>query len=805
MKLKEDIKKAKFWYEESVKKILLKAKMDDAVSELETMSENLGTISRTLDENFAVCVLGEAGIGKSTLINSIIDDTEYIVPSGGGHGPLTANALRVVHSEQKKINVLYHGRDKIKETLQKLLKKIRKENKSENDAEIENEHQSDEAEDEQEEKLKTEEDKEKEIIEAERKARILVCGQQNQDIDPEYLVSCLRHILKIKNKKNLPIKEEHKKNLDEVIDAVNLGSSKKQREITFADRNVFRTALAAHATGHLSPLVFEMRIEWPSQTLKHSLEIIDLPGVGIHNDLYQSTTSEFLRLKAKAVMLVVRDRGLTEESVAVLKQSGFLNRFLHSLHDPSSDPVRILATVVHIDNIAKTAWQKDKASTPDGRAIKPLHEHFSDAAKSSKENIARETKNLIAKEWNSSDAGLNEDQQQIIDRLFGALGVFPISALQYRLNTSPDPDEFERPFLNVDQSGIPSLRDELGNIATECCLEREERANRMLESFLVSARSHLNVLSAKLSNGTRLENERSEFESALNSYIEGQKSGYHHRKGSFRSFLRKSIPSQIEDKVSIASNKAKDDMHSLIEAMADYPWNTIRAAVTRFGTYYGAKHINLPEQFAVLFEAPVARVWSKEILSNIKKETLGFTDYEGQLLEEIFRWAKKNYVNYRTDLLQALISEVDVRRKQLNDLSAHAINEQGGEVKSALLTLIKNKVRNKCVRFVEANLHHGPGVKLRMIKMFYLIAKDIAEATAPPVGELLNVKFKLVEETILKSFKENSNPLEDAKEALIERFDKKLERDGVKGNEILKLIEKALPQSPGSSKLLPAS
>ena len=129
MKLKQDIKIAQKWYEDSVKTVLRKAKMDEEIAQLEDISKNLDEIYQALDENFAVCVLGEAGIGKSTLINSIIDDKENIVPSGGGNGPLTANALRVSYSENKRINVMYHGRDKIKETLKSLLTKIRKERK----------------------------------------------------------------------------------------------------------------------------------------------------------------------------------------------------------------------------------------------------------------------------------------------------------------------------------------------------------------------------------------------------------------------------------------------------------------------------------------------------------------------------------------------------------------------------------------------------------------------------------------------------------------------------------------------------
>jgi hypothetical protein len=799
MKLKQDIQKVRLWYENSVKKILIKSKLDDAVNELDEFSLKLDKICQALDENFAVCVLGEAGIGKSTLINSIIDDHEHIVPSGGGHGPLTANALRVVYSEQKRIKVLYHGRKVVSETLRKLLAKIRAEKKQGDALSAEEGLESETEEGEEppdKENFKTENDREKEILEAEKRARILVCGKQSSDIELSYLVSCLRHILKIKNKNSLPILAEHKSNLEDVMEAIKLGSSKEFKEISYTDRSLFRKALSDHATGHLSPLVFEMLIEWPSPTLKHSLEIIDLPGVGIHNDLYKNTTSDFLRLKAKAVMLVVRDRGLTDESVLVLKESGFLNRFLHSLHDPSSDPIRILAAVVHIDDIARSSWLADKDASPDGRATKNLASHFSDVANSAREYISRVTRELFEKEWTSVDAELNKDQKEIIDRLFGSLSIFPISALQFRLNTNPDAEDVQRPFLTEEQTGIPNLRNELSNISTQCCLEREERATSMLSSFLASARSHLKVLSAKLSDASRLDNERAEFERALNAYIAGQSSGYHHRKGQFRSFLRRTIPGQIEDKVCNAALKAKDDMQKVVVGMEDYPWNTIRAAVTRFGTYYGSRHINLPNQFAVLFEAPVARIWSRDILNNIKKETLSFTEYESQLLEEIFKWSKLNYANYRTDLLQALIEETDVRRGKINGLSAHAIDEQSGEVTKALLNLITTKIRNRCVRFVEANEHNGPGVKFRMINMFHKIAQDIADATTGPVAELLTQKFRAVEESIRKSFKENHDPLNDAKDALIDRYDKKLEREGVKSNEILRLIDASNLEAP---------
>jgi hypothetical protein len=65
----------------------------------------------------------------------------------------------------------------------------------------------------------------------------------------------------------------------------------------------FRLKLREHACGFLAPLIMEMTIQWPSPLL-NSVELVDLPGIGILSDVYASVTSDYLRNRAKAVMLV---------------------------------------------------------------------------------------------------------------------------------------------------------------------------------------------------------------------------------------------------------------------------------------------------------------------------------------------------------------------------------------------------------------------------------------------------------------------------------------------------------------------
>src|SRR5688500_1955550 len=60
-----------------------------------------------VEQELSVCFLGAAGVGKSTLINSLVAGREAVLPAGGV-GPLTAQALTVRHSSEPRFEVTYH-------------------------------------------------------------------------------------------------------------------------------------------------------------------------------------------------------------------------------------------------------------------------------------------------------------------------------------------------------------------------------------------------------------------------------------------------------------------------------------------------------------------------------------------------------------------------------------------------------------------------------------------------------------------------------------------------------------------------
>jgi hypothetical protein len=68
-------------------------------------------------------------------------------------------------------------------------------------------------------------------------------------------------------------------------------------------------------------------------------------------------------------------------------------------------------------------------------------------------------------------------------------------------------------------------------------------------------------------------------------------------------------------------------------------WATLRASVRRGGRYFGASDINLPTEFALRFEEPVAEVWGKKILNDIRTETKDYANDCVALVDQVAEWA----------------------------------------------------------------------------------------------------------------------------------------------------------------------
>lgn len=738
--------------------------------------------------NYSVCLLGQAGVGKSTLLNTLVAGAEIVVPSGGGTGPLTANALKVSYDETKSFRVLYHGKDKINQlrfTLDGIIYRESNDGTATDPVPVDEMVAHGYA---KEAELDTEEDQISKSEAALRSAKLLITGEQTGDRSTEYLADGLRLIVGTELKYGSQILDEDLQRVKSVIDALLVARKGEYLEFSDAISQNFRKELRNHACGFLAPMINELEISWPSETLVDGIEIVDLPGIGIVSDVYANVTAHYLRKEAQSVMLVADSRGLREEDAILLRDSGFLVRLMHSMDDPESDPVKLIVVVVKIDDVATENHRNDKSEN--GKALSTKQQHFESVVQRCRVEVRRQLVDFIQKIWLSEDSDSNSSKQDVIRRLSDNLEVFPVSAIQYRMLIEGDEDE--NPFLKSEElTNIPALRKELIGAAYQ---QRETYRRRFQEGrklFFDRISSQINTQIALRAENEMtpemlaLKNEFAYFTNKLN--LE-----YNNRLGELRNYLRNTVPGKIADKVEISAGRAEHEINTYLGSMKNAHWATLRAAVRRKGSFQGARNINLPQDFALRFEEPLAEMWSKEILQGLREETKRFSAFRADAMAQIDRWAKDREIN-PPPLLEALLVDLNTEQQELENIESGAVEDLREHVRKSLQDKIEGPIREQCTEFVDSNRDTGAGVKSRILHLFETIAKIAVDAAKEPANELLMEQFQIAEFQLLKNFKENQNPIEQILSAFEDAENNSFAEQGGPTLEELKSLIDSMP------------
>jgi len=772
------------WFNKFVRAALLKTEPPATIEEIDKLGGQLEQLGKNREQLFPICLLGQAGVGKSTLINTLIADNTIVVPSGGGTGPLTANALRVVYGETPSFTVRYHTAKQLGQTRFILESAIRRESKTSTPDDTEKRESDAEYEE-----LKLDDEKQRgaRTEEAVGQAKLLIAASQSAPRELPYLADALRWIIGQPIRFGSQVLPEDLVRMNEVKEALRHANSETSKLFASADNPNFGRQLRDHACGYLAPLIVEMSIKWPSDVLKNGLELVDLPGLGILSDAYASVTSDYLRSRAKAVMLVADSRGIRKEDADLLRSSGFLNRLLHAGSDLSSDPVAFFVVVVKIDYVAVENWRNDRAVN--GKALKNRAEHFHDQVERCRTDIKQRLGEYLREVWQEDSEG----KKEVIQSILTNLQIFPVSAPQYRLHLKPD-DEEDRPFLpDIAATNIPALRVAVSDVATRCLAEQIRRYNEVHQRFFGQLRAKIELLGAQFTEERQIESEVAQFKADLEEFLNTLRREFDGRRGAFRNFMRKTVPVKIEARVEGGSTKAQQGIRNYMRSLSDAHWRTLQAAVRREGTFYGSRHINLPNDFALRFEEPIAEVWSREILIDVRKETREYADYQSAAVKQVLAWARDRKTKLSTRLLEALVEDVDQRRQQLNAVGREAVDELRDKVRTELIKTIEGPIRRKCKKFVEDQQDRGAGVRNRILELFDQLAQEVVTAAAEPAKVLLVARFKEVEKEILAAFREHSEPLDEAAAALVRRKEKET---GLNDAELRRIIAEAMEAMP---------
>ena len=618
----------------------------------------------------------------------------------------------------------------------------------------------------------------------------MVKGNQDNTAEVPYLIDSLRSVggWKIRGKSQ-PLKEDRER-LQRLKAALELAKQNKPyvQESTDHDPR-FRDELKAHASGFLAPLIKELRVFWDSPLLKQGLAVIDLPGIGIAGDVHRDITSKWIREKARAIVLVIDHRGITQSAADLLYKSGFLNSLLYSSEDPADDPILIVA-VVKVDDIADSKYATDKSKR---KAV-----HFKDVCRETKETVRAQLLAELEKVWSPAAGEGSEQRAKVLQNIMNTLQIHPVSAIQYRRVLEHDEDD--SPFLSdPEETNIPRFTRAL----EELVRARRQRIAQALdeagENFFLQVNGAVKLIHAQWQDGNHAQVEADQLRPELMEFIAPKRKEFYSRQGAFREFLKGTIPKRIEALVHEASRKAEKDIERYLRGLREAHWNTLRAAVRKGGTFIGARHINLPVDFALRFEEPVADAWAITLLKEIRSATKEFTDDCISLVDEVVAWAKAQGTRVSADLIEAQREAIKADSKKLTAVGKEMVQELRESVKSSLIKCIEPPIRRKCAAFVKKGDDVGTGVKSRILDLFSELAEDVIAAASDPAIQLLVTTFHGVEAEIRTVLKQYDDPLLTSADAIVSSHENRIRRSDVqKRKAVLSEIGTILESIPDS-------
>lgn len=795
-RLIEDTRKLKEWYQSYARPFL---EGNIAPEKLAEFDKDLGRIAKIVDvceKDLAVCFLGSSGVGKSTLVNAMLGGRETVVPSGGV-GPLTAQALVVQYSEKPGFDVEYHGAGPIWKTIMGLEWGFKKEL---GPALMVDEPTPEELGEQDEVYLPSAEVNPTEALEDDitqgeagpregtkelkKRAQLLVAGVQDSERPLQYLLDSLRQTLGHKRIWLTQPNPEDEPRLKRIKEAIELAKRKQTLAVEGTrDDPGFRLALHEHATGFLAPLIKKLTLRWNAPILSNGILLVDLPGVGIVQDVHKEITRKWIREEAHALVMVVDHRGIPNEVADASRE--FLNSLLYS-DEPDDDPI-LIAVVTRIDDLASDGYRQDKSRK---KAV-----HFEEAAKQAKEKFPEVFRKYFEDLWISQSEAA-ESRKDVVHGLLSRLQVHPVSAPEFNRLVADDDDD--RSFLrDVERTGIPEFVRSLSALAEERrskALDTLAERCQMLHSGVLTT---IDLIEAQWESGSRAAEEAESLRRDLEGFMAPLRGELQRRQGAYRQFLKTGAPQRIRDLVGQSKLKASASISRYLRRLEGAHWATLKASVTRGGRFSGALQIDLPAEFALRFEEPIAEIWGKDILKSIRHETKNYAQSCVGIVEEVTNWALEQHARVQAKLIEAQRDLIRADAKRLETVGREMVKELRDDVRAQLIERIEGPIRKRCAQFVAKNEHIGVGVKQRILALYEELPDLVADAAEEPTNKILGKLFKEVEKEILEAFLDHQDPLEAAVDAIVQSHQSTLGRsDAQKRRRVLEEIgalRKALP------------
>jgi len=461
--------------------------------------------------------------------------------------------------------------------------------------------------------------------------------------------------------------------------------------------------------------------------------------------------------------------GVTEASADLLRSTGFLNSLLHETGNDEAEPVLLVVAVMKLDLTADDE-KKQARLLGQGPARRWL-DHFDDVCLRAESMIQGQLRDELQKILETGSQANRGDKEAMVGRILASLRIVPVSALEHVRHHVGDEDDRAR-ITSPDQSRIPAFRALLAHAARS----RNERIEASLSgharSLVSRIRNGVEVVQARWEETNRAEEEAEQLREELDGFLAPKRKLMLATKAQYREFLRETMKEKIRAAVLEATDDARKDISRYLGKLRNYHWSTLRAAVRKGGYYDGARLVDLPGEFTLRFEEPLAIVWSKKILAPLRKRTAELGEDYSQAVEEVAVWAQGQGARVNAKLIDSLSAEVREQTKQFSTVGKELVNELREKVRLELAEAIEDRVRKRCQKFVEDRLAEGTGVFSRMLNFFATdLTEVVVDAAAKVATKVLERNYGEVEAEIQDLLKKHPDPLEEAASQIVERHE----------------------------------
>ena len=741
------------WYQEHARPLVRELDPDRASEWDADLAALAKEAAKPLPET-TVCFLGNSGVGKSTLINALAAGADAILPAGGV-GPLTAQALQVCYAEHPRFTAYYHPPTQVNRLIFGLQRAFATERRDAAEVYLAPAAGLDPAEQNavDDELAAGQVGGMSRRDEMRKLARLLVIGKQDGEPDIAYLLGCLRAVIESDDTHFQTVRPEDRPRVLRLRRAVEAG---RQDKSFVADSNTsltdFRDQLKDHAAGFMAPLIRELRVECPSDLLEAGVNLVDLPGVGVAGDVYRRVTAEWVRDKARAIVLVVDRSGITDAAADLLRSSEFLNRLMYSAAQPDEDPVSLLIAVTRVDDVAGEMRRNDRS--------KSKLDYFRQLRAEFEVQMRQQLGEQLSSVQRQGDTALSATERQVIDRVVRDVQIHALSAVEYRKLLMEDEDDL--PFIKeAIETGVPCLHDALADLARcrqaarlQALRGRQvEFATRVIKTLQTTVPTAEAVAAELAEEATRLR-------ASFRDFITRQRREYDVRRGQFREFWKVTLRQMIESQVAEARRAATQRMRAYLAKLSDAHPATLQAAVNRGGTFHGARRIDLTHDLALCFDGAVAERWGMPILQSIRDRTKQFADDCVALVEEIADWAMGNNCPQVAERLGSQVEALRADARQAAEVGRDQTAEIRETINQQLVRSVEEPIRVRCREFRDGKLNQGRGVRGRVLELFGELGEEVGEAASRQALPMLNAAVDETETAIREHPVFRRNPLD---------------------------------------------